>query len=82
MWRIRRKSSYKIGIQISFYLIWYGLGRFVIEGLRSDSLYLGEFKVSQIVSLAIVVIGLVGMIIVRSKNRIKYTEIGGQDGRI
>lgn len=29
------------------YLAWYGFGRFFIEQLRTDSLYLGSFKVSQ-----------------------------------
>ncbi len=34
-----------------FYLIWYGFGRFFIEGLRTDSLYLfGEVRVSQVVA--------------------------------
>ena len=30
------------------YTTWYGLGRFFIEGLRTDSLYLGSMRVSQI----------------------------------
>lgn len=33
------------------YLGWYGLGRFFIEGLRTDSLMLGSMRVSQIVAL-------------------------------
>jgi len=32
------------------YIALYGLGRFFIEGLRTDSLYLGAFRVSQIVA--------------------------------
>lgn len=28
---------------VAFYLVWYGLGRFVIEGMRTDSLMLGQF---------------------------------------
>ena len=31
------------------YLGWYGLGRMFIEGLRTDSLYIGEFRISQVV---------------------------------
>lgn len=34
----------------------YGLGRFVIEGMRTDSLYFGGMRVSQIVSLLIVLV--------------------------
>jgi phosphatidylglycerol:prolipoprotein diacylglycerol transferase len=39
------------------YMIWYGIGRFWIEGLRADSLYFGIFRVSQLVSLLLVVLG-------------------------
>ena len=32
------------------YVTWYGFGRMWIEGLRTDSLYLGPFRVSQLVA--------------------------------
>lgn len=32
------------------YVAWYGLGRTVIEGLRTDSLYWGNFRVSQLLA--------------------------------
>ena len=32
------------------YAAWYGLGRAFIEGLRTDSLYLGPFRVSQLLA--------------------------------
>jgi len=32
------------------YVFWYGLGRTIIEGLRTDSLYLGWFRVSQVIA--------------------------------
>ncbi len=31
------------------YLCWYGFGRMFIEGLRTDSLYVGPFRISQLV---------------------------------
>ena len=31
------------------YLAWYGFGRMFIEGLRTDSLYIGVFRISQVV---------------------------------
>lgn len=34
------------------YLAWYGLGRAWIEGLRTDSLYWGSFRVSQVLAAA------------------------------
>ena len=32
------------------YMAWYGLGRCMIEGLRADSLYIGPFRVSQLLA--------------------------------
>ena len=34
-----------------FYIFWYGLGRAWIEGLRTDSLYWGSFRVSQVLAI-------------------------------
>lgn len=83
LFRIRKKHSTKIGRQICFYLIWYGIGRFVIEGMRSDSLYIGDFRVSQIVSFVMIIIGIIGNIYISKKNRVVVNKvIGGEDGRI
>lgn len=38
------------------YLAWYGFGRMFIEGLRTDSLYIGEFRISQVVGFLCFVI--------------------------
>ena len=52
------------GENTAFYFLWYGMGRFWIEGLRTDSLYLFDWtflgspiRVSQVVSLALVALG-------------------------
>ena len=44
------------------YLICYGTGRFLIEGLRLDSLYLGSIRISQLVALVCVAVGIAGMV--------------------
>lgn len=55
------------------YLVWYGLERTVVEGLRTDSLYLpfsiGSYtpRVSQVLSFALVVIGVVLLILFRKR---------------
>lgn len=41
-----------------FYLAWYGMGRAVIEGLRTDSLMLGGFRVSQLLAVLLTVASL------------------------
>ena len=56
---IRANKYLKRGTLTSFYLMWYGVLRFLIEGLRSDSLMLGPIKMAQIVSLIFAVIGLI-----------------------
>ena len=54
----RRRQYTKIGQITSLYLIWYGIGRFAIESLRTDSLMIGNFKMAQIVSVLFVIIGV------------------------
>lgn len=68
---IRKKYSKVIGRQLYFYLMWYGIGRFFIEGLRSDSLYFYGFRISQIVSIIIIIIGIIGSIRISLKNKVK-----------
>ena len=58
---VRKKKLHKIDGQIFYsYLIWYGLGRMWIEGLRTDSLYLidGVIRVSQLVALLSLLSGI------------------------
>ncbi|MDO4720767.1 MAG: prolipoprotein diacylglyceryl transferase [Peptostreptococcaceae bacterium] len=43
---------------VSFYLIAYSLGRFWIEGLRTDSLMLGSLRAAQLVSLLMIGAGV------------------------
>lgn len=54
-----RPGLLKRGEVAWFYLVWYGCGRFAIEGLRTDSLMLGSLRVSQWLSLVLVILGLV-----------------------
>ncbi len=61
MWIYNGKRKSFDGFSFSIYCIWYGVVRFFIEGLRSDSLYLipGVLRVSQLMSALIVVLGIV-----------------------
>lgn len=56
---IRKYKYLKLGQLTSLYMIWYGVGRFFIEKMRVDSLMLGDFKMAQIVSIVMVVIGII-----------------------
>ncbi len=46
---LSKKRQYDGQIALG-YVFWYGLGRTFIEGLRVDSLYLGSFRVSQLLA--------------------------------
>ncbi len=46
---LSKKRKYDGQIALG-YVAWYGLGRAMIEGLRTDSLYLGVFRVSQLLA--------------------------------
>lgn len=53
------KEKRKFRGQITYiYLIIYGFSRMIIEGLRTDSLMIGNIRVSQIVSLLILILGI------------------------
>ena len=57
--------------------MWYGLGRFIIEGMRTDSLMLGGFKMAQIVSVVMIVVGLFIILITSRKGR--YEDLYNAD---
>jgi phosphatidylglycerol:prolipoprotein diacylglycerol transferase len=47
--KLSKKRQYDGQIALG-YAAWYGLGRAFIEGLRTDSLYWGPFRVSQLLA--------------------------------
>lgn len=63
-----RKKKYDGQVFFS-YISWYGLGRFFIEALRTDSLYLGSIRVSQLVAVLSVIAGVVFNIILYKRNK-------------
>lgn len=56
------------------YLGYYGVGRFVIEGLRTDSLMIGSLRVSQILAAILVLVSAFMIIITRSKIKGSHDE--------
>ena len=51
------------------YIGWYGLGRFFIEGLRTDSLYFGKIRVSQLVAGTCVLAAVILILVFRGMVR-------------
>ena len=70
---LRRKKFMKVGYLTSFYLVWYGVERFFVEGLRTDSLMFFSLRIAQLVSLVMIVIGIVIFIYSLKKSK-KYEE--------
>ena len=52
------------------YIGWYGLGRVIIEGLRTDSLMIGHLRVSQLVAGLCIIVSIAAIIYMRNKIRI------------
>ncbi len=57
LWLTRKKRGFE-GRTATLYMVGYGVGRFFIEGLRSDSLWLGNIRISQLVSLLLIGFGI------------------------
>lgn len=69
LWAFMKKRHFNGEIAL-LYAVWYGAGRFWIEGLRTDSLIVPGIglRASQIVALASVVIGIVLLVYGRKKH--------------
>lgn len=66
---IRKYKYLKTGILTSFYLIWYGIIRLIIESMRTDSLMLGPLKMAQLVSIIFIIAGIILWIKANKKNQ-------------
>ena len=68
IWGKKGKRKYD-GQTTLLYFLWYGLGRAWIEGLRTDSLYIGHtgIRVSQALSIVLVIISGALLLIQRGK---------------
>lgn len=54
------KDKRKFEGQLTYiYFVCYGFARMLIEGFRTDSLMLGQIRISQLLSLAVVIVGVV-----------------------
>ncbi|WP_086428514.1 prolipoprotein diacylglyceryl transferase [Staphylococcus cornubiensis] len=68
---ITLRRRLRIGETFFVYLIWYSIGRFYIEGLRTDSLMLTEtIRIAQAVSILCIIIGVVFIVWRRFKKDI------------
>lgn len=59
-----RRTKIRRGELFLSYVIWYSFGRFFIEGMRTDSLMWGDFRVSQVLSVLLIILSI-GIIVYR-----------------
>lgn len=57
LWLFRKNKKYEGQLAIT-YIILYSIGRFFIEGLRTDSLMIGPLRMAQVISLVAIIICL------------------------
>jgi phosphatidylglycerol:prolipoprotein diacylglycerol transferase len=88
LWLERRlKGWLRTGDSALFYAIWYGIGRFWVEGLRTDSLCTngvggecsGALRAAQVVSLLLLFGGLIGLYI-NHRRKLWPAELAAQQG--
>jgi len=74
-----KKKKYD-GQVFLMYITWYGFGRMFIEGLRTDSLMVGTFRISQVVAFLCFVVGFALLVYlgVRASNRAKLAAAEGE----
>lgn len=69
LWYLYKNKKLKDGTITSLYLIFYGIIRFFVEGLRTDSLYWGLIRVAQLLSIVFILLGIVLLIYMNSKKK-------------
>ncbi len=74
----------KVGQIAGLALMWHGVGRYFIEGLRTDSLMFQSLKVAQVMSIVFVIIGFVMFFFIRRGSRFDnlYSEEDEKPGMI
>lgn len=70
LWRYVKKRRFDGEITL-LYVVWYGVERFVVEGLRTDSLMLPGIglRVSQVLALVSVAAALIALVVLRRKHQ-------------
>ena len=72
------RKNVKDGTLLASYFIGYGVARTVIEGLRTDSLYLfGSIRISQVLSAVLVLVGILLLVLIKT-GKIKTRTYDGK----
>ncbi|KKI92831.1 diacylglyceryl transferase [Bacillus sp. SA1-12] len=72
-----RKANFRRGELFLTYVIWYSIGRFFIEGMRTDSLMLTDtLRIAQVISIVLIAVAVGIMIFRRIKgySKVRYLD--------
>lgn len=69
LWYFFRNKQKRFGQTTALYMIFYSILRYFVEGFRTDSLWVGQFRTAQLVSIVLIVIGIVLFFIQSGKSR-------------
>lgn len=61
-WGLKHRERLKVGTIALVYFVAYSIGRFWIEGLRTDSLMFGPLKMAQMVSLTLIILSSIALV--------------------
>lgn len=62
-----KKIQKHVGVQFFSYFVGYGIVRFFVEGLRTDSLMFGPIRMAQLISIVFIIAGMIGILYVHKK---------------
>jgi len=79
-WIFKNKRK-KFGEMVAYYFILYSIGRFFIEGLRLDSLYWGELRAAQVISVILIVSGFILLYLLRKFGTDSTFRIGEEKNK-
>ena len=68
LWHYEKRKRFH-GEVFLMYVLWYGIGRAWIEGLRTDSLFLGTIRISQLVAILSAAVAAVLIAVKRKKHK-------------
>lgn len=72
-----RRANLRRGEMFLIYIIWYSIGRYFIEGMRTDSLMLTDsLRIAQVISIVLIVLAVAAIIFRRVKgySKERYAE--------
>jgi phosphatidylglycerol---prolipoprotein diacylglyceryl transferase len=77
-----RKANLRRGELFLSYVIWYSIGRFFVEGLRTDSLMLTEnLRIAQTISIVLIIVALVLIFYRRAEGLAKARYLDKAEGK-